>query len=273
MPCCAEVRDSSNKVIWAGLRVRMGMAYGFINVKKPLMSGRCGGPLPGARFVSEVLSWVHPGAAAGVDSAQHVIAVGAVAGCPQGRSAKHHFVRQTHRQQVVSPAKDSAQPGACPPEVSRAVSVVSFTASGASAVARQLLPCSGCVAVPHRTRRQSYCQVAPPGRLLPCLGAPAETPTSDPWVHLSAISPRITPAVAVSGGTWRPTHDNTWPALTNRANTVCRAWRHIAVHVRRRTGEWTTHPLCWSHTGCLARHTDPHHETATLLAVHDRGAW
>lgn len=51
MPCCAEVRDSSNKVIWAGLRVRMGMAYGFINVKKPLMSGLCVGSFSGSCLI------------------------------------------------------------------------------------------------------------------------------------------------------------------------------------------------------------------------------
>ena len=39
-----QVRGPSGRLIWAGLRVRMGMAYGYISSKKPLNSGKGKGP-------------------------------------------------------------------------------------------------------------------------------------------------------------------------------------------------------------------------------------
>ena len=40
---CEVVTGSSGQVLWAGLTVRMGMAYGFVNLKKPVHTGAvCG---------------------------------------------------------------------------------------------------------------------------------------------------------------------------------------------------------------------------------------
>ncbi len=37
---CAPIYGSSGELIWAGLRVRVGMAYGYVSSKKPLNTGR-----------------------------------------------------------------------------------------------------------------------------------------------------------------------------------------------------------------------------------------
>ncbi|KAF6259953.1 hypothetical protein COO60DRAFT_1700595 [Scenedesmus sp. NREL 46B-D3] len=37
---CREQHDADGRLIWRGLRVRIGMAYGFVNNKKPLNTGR-----------------------------------------------------------------------------------------------------------------------------------------------------------------------------------------------------------------------------------------
>lgn len=36
MPGCQVVRGTSGEPVWRGLRMRMGIAYGFVNVKKPM---------------------------------------------------------------------------------------------------------------------------------------------------------------------------------------------------------------------------------------------
>ncbi|PNH10309.1 Adenylate cyclase [Tetrabaena socialis] len=40
MQGCEELRGEQGQRLWRGLRVRMGMAYGYINVKKPMNTGR-----------------------------------------------------------------------------------------------------------------------------------------------------------------------------------------------------------------------------------------
>ncbi|KXZ50125.1 hypothetical protein GPECTOR_18g99 [Gonium pectorale] len=40
MQGCSEVYGQQGQVLWRGLRVRVGMAYGYINVKKPMNTGR-----------------------------------------------------------------------------------------------------------------------------------------------------------------------------------------------------------------------------------------
>jgi hypothetical protein len=52
---CREQHDADGRLIWRGLRVRVGMSYGFVNNKKPLNTGRADyfGVLPnGAARVS-----------------------------------------------------------------------------------------------------------------------------------------------------------------------------------------------------------------------------
>ena len=38
---CGTLADEQGRVIWAGLRVRMGMSYGYASIKKPLNTGPC----------------------------------------------------------------------------------------------------------------------------------------------------------------------------------------------------------------------------------------
>jgi class 3 adenylate cyclase len=52
---CRQQYDAEGRPIWRGLRVRIGMSYGFVNNKKPLNTGRADyfGVLPnGAARVS-----------------------------------------------------------------------------------------------------------------------------------------------------------------------------------------------------------------------------
>jgi hypothetical protein len=52
---CREQHNADGRLIWRGLRVRVGMSYGFVNNKKPLNTGRADyfGVLPnGAARVS-----------------------------------------------------------------------------------------------------------------------------------------------------------------------------------------------------------------------------
>lgn len=39
MEGCQELRGEQGQRLWRGLRIRMGMAYGYINVKKPMNTG------------------------------------------------------------------------------------------------------------------------------------------------------------------------------------------------------------------------------------------
>ena len=41
-PDCGEVVGQEGQLLWRGLRVRVGMAYGYASCKKPLNTGRAG---------------------------------------------------------------------------------------------------------------------------------------------------------------------------------------------------------------------------------------